>query len=75
MLSEDIEDQRRPVDDLDLDDLLQCIELSWGQFTVANHGIGACRHNDIADLFGLTGTDVGRRIGLVASLHERFQYL
>ncbi len=43
VLGEDVEDQRGPVDDLDLDDLLEVAQLAGGQLTVADHGVGAGR--------------------------------
>ena len=68
VLGEDVQDQRGPVDDLDLEHLLQLVELARGQLTVADHGVGAGRGDDVADLGGLARADVGGGVRLVAAL-------
>ena len=75
MLGEDVEDQRGAVDDLDLDGLLQRVELSGGQLAVADDGVGAGGHDDVAQFLGLARADVGRRVGLVAPLHHALEHL
>ena len=64
VLGEDVEDQRGPVDDLDLDDVLELAQLAGGQLAVADDGVGAGGDDDVAQLLGLAGADVGRRVGL-----------
>lgn len=73
MLGEDVEDEGGPVDDLDLDDLLQRGELRGGEFTVADDGVGAGREDDLAEFLGLAGTDVGGRVGFVPPLDEALE--
>ena len=70
VLGEDVEDQPGAVDDLDLDDVLELAQLTRAELTVADHGVGAVLDDHIAQLARLTGADVGRRVGLVAALHE-----
>ena len=41
VLGEDVEDQRGPVDHLDLDPVLQVAQLAGRQLAVADHGVGA----------------------------------
>src|SRR5207302_1927897 len=53
MLSEDVEDQRCPVDDLDLDDVLELAQLPGCELTVAYHGVGRGRSDDVTQLLGL----------------------
>ena len=47
MLGEDIENQGCPVDDLDLDDVLERPSLSGAELTVTNHSVSALGDNDI----------------------------
>ena len=75
VLGEDVEDQRGPVDDLDLQHLLQLVELTRGQLAVADHGVGAGRRDDVADLVRLARTHVGGGVGLVAPLADRLEHL
>ena len=75
MLGEDVQDQRRAVDDLDLDHLLQRVELRRAQFAVADHGVGSGRGDDLTQLLSLAGTDIGRRVGFVATLDDALQDL
>ncbi len=73
VLGENVQDQRGPVDDLDLDDVLQLAQLAGSQFTVADNGVGADGGNDLAQFPCLAGTDVRGRVGGVASLDECVQ--
>ncbi len=75
VLGEDVQDQGRPVDDLDLDHVLQVDQLARGELTVADHGVGAAGGDDVAQVLGLAGTDVGGRVGLVTALDHAVQHL
>ena len=75
MLGENIQDQRRAVDDLDLDHLLQRVELGRAQFAVADHSVGSGRGDDLAQFLSLAGTDVGGGVGFVASLDDALEHL
>ncbi len=44
------------------------MQLAGGELAVADHGVGAGRQDDVAQLLGLAGADVGGRVGLVAAL-------
>ena len=50
---------------------------SWPgvELAVADHGVGAGGHDDVAQLLGLAGADVGRRVRPVAPLHQALQDL
>jgi xanthine phosphoribosyltransferase len=50
VLGEDVEDQRRAVDDLDLDDVLEPAPLRRGEFVVGDDRVRAGRHDDVAQL-------------------------
>lgn len=76
MLGEDVEDQGRTVDDLDLDDVFEVDELAGAQLTVADDGVRARFEDDVPQFVCLAGADVGGRVRLVAALdhaveHER----
>ena len=75
MLGEDVEDQRGPVDDLDLDDLLQRGELGRAEFTVADDGVGARGGDDVAQFGGFAGADIRGGVGPVATLDHAFEHL
>ena len=70
MLGEDVQDQPGPVHDLDLDDLLQMPELARTQLTVTDHRVSTARHDDVAQLAGLAGSDVGRGVGSITALDD-----
>ena len=70
VLGEDVEDQRGAVDDLDLDDVLEGAPLAGGQLGVADHRVGALGDDDVAQLLGLAGAEVGAGVRLRAALHE-----
>ena len=70
VLGEDVQDQRGPVDDLDLDDVLQRAPLAGAQFVVAHDSVGAVLDDDVAQLLGLAGPEIGGRIGPLAPLHN-----
>jgi hypothetical protein len=46
MLGEDVQDQRGPVDDLDLHHAFQVAQLARGELAVADHRVGAGRRDD-----------------------------
>ncbi len=75
MLGEDVEDQRGPVDDLDLKPVLEVPQLRGGEFTVADDGVGAGRVDDLGEPFNLAAADVRRRVWLLAALIDRLQDL
>ena len=75
VLGEDIQDQRGPVDDLDLDHALQPAQLARGQLAVADHGVGADRHHDVRQLAGLARAHVGGRVDPSAPLDEAVEHL
>ncbi len=74
VLAEDVEDQRGPVDDLDLELVLQIAQLAGGEFTVADDGVGAGRLHDLADAVDLAAPDVRRRVGLAAPLEDVLEH-
>ena len=51
------------------------VELRGAQLAVADHGVGAGGHHDLAQLLRLARADVGRRVGLVAALDQSFEHL
>lgn len=75
MLGEDVEDQRRAVDHLDLDRLLQRDELRRGELAVADDGVGPGGQHHFAQFGRLARADVGRRVRLVAALDQPFEHL
>ena len=75
VLGEDVQNQRGPVDDLDLDHLLQRVELGGTQFAVADDGVGAGGDHDLTQFLGLARPDVGGRIRLVAALDDALEHL
>jgi hypothetical protein len=75
VLGEDVEDEGGPVDDLDLDDLLELTQLAGRELTVADDRVGAGGPHDVAELVGLAGADVRRRVRLVAALDHALEHL
>lgn len=75
VLGEDVEDEGGPVDHLHLDDVFQVDQLARAELTVADDGVRPGFENDVPQLQRLAGTDVGRRVGLVAPLVHRVQDL
>ncbi len=74
MLGEDVQDQGRAVDDLDLDDVLEVDQLARAQLTVADDGVRARFDDDVPQLLGLAGADVGGRVGLVTALDDAVEH-
>ncbi|CKS70932.1 Uncharacterised protein [Mycobacterium tuberculosis] len=75
MLGKDVEDQRGAVNNLNLHSLFQGGQLRRRQFAVADDGVGAGRHDHFAEFGRFARADVGRRVGLVATLDESFEHL
>jgi hypothetical protein len=75
VLGEDVQDQRRPVDDLDLDDGLELAELPRRQLAVAHDRVRALGDDDVAQLTGLARAHERGRVGLVPALHHPRQHL
>ena len=75
VLGEDVQDQRGPVDDLDLDHAPPaCASWLGRQLAVADDGVGAGRRHDLAQLHGLARADVGGRVRLAAALDEAVEH-
>ena len=72
---EDVEDQRGPVDDLDLDLVLQVAQLSGSELAVADDRVGAGGDHDLPQLLHLAAADVGGRIGALAALDQTLEDL
>ena len=75
MLGEDVEDQRGPVDDLDLDPVLEVAQLAGRELAVADHGVGAGGLHDLAQPVDLAAADVRRGVGRLPALVERVEHL
>ena len=54
MLGEDIQDQTGPVDDFDLDDVLEASPLRRSELRVDDDSIGAELTDSLANVFGLS---------------------
>jgi hypothetical protein len=74
VLGEDVQDQGRTVDDLDLDHVLELDQLARAQLTVADDGVRAGLDHDVPQLGGLAGADVGGRVRLVAALDDAVEH-
>src|SRR5208337_3617710 len=74
VLGEDVQDQRGPVDDLDLHDAFQPAQLARGELAVADHGVGAVRRDDVRELAGLARAHVGGRVDPAAPLDEAVEH-
>ncbi len=70
MLAENIEDDGRAVDDLDLHDILERTALARGELAVDYHGVCAGCRDDIPEFDRLALAEIGTRIGIRASLHQ-----
>ena len=70
VLAEDVEDDRGPVDDLDLHDIFERAPLAGRKLGVGDDGIGADGGDKVAQLRRLAAPDVGRRIGMRAPLQH-----
>ena len=65
-----VEDERHPVDDVDLEDLLEVALLHRAEFAVDHDEIDVERFADPGQLGGLALADIGRRVGVSAALHR-----
>src|SRR6516165_3507667 len=74
VLREDVQDEGGAVDDLHLHHALQPSQLAGGELVVADDRVGAGRHHQGRQLGGLARTDVGRRVGPPAPLHQAIQH-
>ena len=74
VLGEDVEDEPGAVDDLHLDHLLQVTQLARAELSIADDGVGASGDDEIAELPGLAGTDIGRRVGTIATLDHAIEH-
>ena len=70
VLAEDVEDHGRAVDDLDLDDVLERTPLARGELGVGDHGVGAERGDEVAQLLRLAPAEVGRGVGVRPALQH-----
>ena len=75
MLGEDVQDQDRTVDDLDLELVLEISQLGAGQFTVADHRVGSGGLHHLAHLGDLAASDVGGGVRVLAALDQSVQDL
>ncbi len=74
MLGENIQDQRRAVDDLDLHDALELAELPGGELAVADDGVGTGVRDDPGQLGGLARADIGSRVRPATPLDQALEY-
>ena len=74
VLSEDIQDQRGPVNDFDLDDVFETTTLGWCKLTVDNHGVRANLVHDVTQLGCLTRTEVRSWVRFHAALDHAIQH-
>ena len=74
VLGEDVEDQRGPVDHLDLELVLEVAQLAGRELAVADHGVRAGGLDDVAQLGDLAGADVGGGVGAAAALDQAVEH-
>src|SRR6478609_3337667 len=74
VLGEDVEDQRRAVDDLHLDDVLERAPLARGELAVADDGVGPLLDDDVAQLERLALAQPRRGVGLLATLDDTLEH-
>ena len=74
VLAEDVEDDGRAVDDLDLHDVLQRTTLARGELGVGDHGVGAERGDDVTQLLGLAAAEVRAGVGVRPPLQEPVEH-
>jgi hypothetical protein len=73
VLTEDVEDDRRTVDHLDLHDILEGAPLAGRELGVGDHGVGADRCDDVAQLLRLAAADVCRGVRVRPALQHRVE--
>lgn len=74
VLAEDVEDHRGPVDDLDLDDVLECATLARCELGVGDDGVGSDGGDDVLEFLGLASAEVGRGIGVRTTLQHTVEH-
>ena len=74
VLAEDVEDDGRAVDDLDLHDVFERTPLARGELGVGDHGVGAERGDDVPQLLGLAAAEVGAGVGVRAPLQQAVEH-
>ena len=75
VLGEDVQDQRGPVDHLDLDDVLERTTLGWRELTVHDHGVRPRVRDQVGELGGLARAQVGTRVRVGAALQQPVEHL
>ena len=75
VLSEDVEDHRRPVDGRSTQDLFQVPLLRWREVVVEHHGVGIDLEADGEELLGLALAQVGRGVRAGATLRDPAGYV
>jgi hypothetical protein len=73
--SEDVQDQRSPVDHLDLDLILEVTQLSGRELTITDNRVRTGGDHDLPQLGHLAAADVGRRVGPGPALDQSFEHL
>ena len=74
MLSENVENHGRAVNNLDLDDILEVSTLARGEFGVCNHGVGTRADYEFAKFFGFTFAEIGGRVWITAALQQPVEH-
>lgn len=74
MLAEDVEDDRRAVDDLDLDDILERTPLTRRELGVGDHGVGPERGDHALKFVRLALAEERARVGVGAALQQAVQH-
>ena len=74
VLGEDVEDERGPVDHLDLDHAFEAPELARAELAVADHRVRAGRRHDCGQLARLARAHVGGGIDPAAALDQAVEH-
>src|SRR6201996_9504689 len=74
VLGEDVQDQRGPVDHLDLDHSLKAAQLAGAELAIADHRVRARRGHDPGELVRLARTDVGGRVDPATALDQAVEH-
>jgi hypothetical protein len=75
MSGEDVEDQRRAVDDLDLDPILEVTQLGGSELSVADHRVRTSGDHHLPQLVHFATPDVGSRIRAGTPLDQSVKHL